>query len=262
MTEITEAAYYVGQIAFQQEQERSILEHGAWLGGIFEVGGWMSFTPRTTTVRGIEYKGGRVLVQVNASEEQNIKQLKKIIGGNIYKEKGDNSWSLRVADGKRALTIAEAIKPYAPSRDEFMVLADLWEQMSSADRYDFAKEYLVTARENRPMATTDAYKDLVTNPQFLAGVLDGRGRALKVQRRGERKNRDDRRIVVGSRNRTLLEALKREYGGVIEEHITGTDGKRGTTIQWSISHQQARYVYGIAKQHLILEKDSMADIFE
>ena len=235
--------------------QNRIDRYGAYLGGAFEAGGWMGAFLHGTVVKGKKYSYGNLGISLNDSEEETMIAFQSIVGGKIYKEKGDNSWALKVSSRGIPL-IASAIENYAPSRSEFIALALLWDEMTIEERIEAVTEFKDSIGPGgRVKVDVTQYQNLVRLPEFLAGVVDARGKPAVTQRHGVRENTQDPSIRIGSPNRALLEAIQIEYGGVLNEAITGIESKQGITLDLFLSHRRAFEFYRKFRFSLLVKRE-------
>src|SRR5688572_13479168 len=116
MTEIKKRKHLSNEERAKWEafQDR-VSDYGAYLGGAFEAGGWMGAYLQSGVVKGKRYTYGRLGISLNDTDVETIRAFQSIMGGKIYEEKGDNSWTLNLPL-KRIPFIASAIENYAPTR--------------------------------------------------------------------------------------------------------------------------------------------------
>lgn len=145
------------------------------------------------------------------------------------------------------------MEPYAPSRQEIITAFSNWESAGSADeRIEVAK-----SSRNKVVVELDAtnYTRLVKDPDFLAGIIDGRGYVAVQESFNETTNDEygwiSRRLRISTRNRPLLEALQQEYSGSIQAVVT-----KGSMLKvgrgYPAQHDSLRWVTGHAAYNRIM----------
>jgi hypothetical protein len=241
--------------------EARIARNGAYLGGVFEAAGWLGAWVSSSVVKGKRYSYGNLGGTLNDSEEATINIFQGLIGGRKYKEKGDNSWNLQIS-AHSIPAIASAIAEYAPSRREFIALAQLWEEMNIEERIEAVTEFRDTLGPGgRVQVSPIDYGKLICLPEFLAGVVDARGKPETVQRHGIRENTQDPIIRIGTSNIALLNALQPRYGGTVNESITGTENKQGITSNILLSHRKAFDLYRECRANLLVKGEAGDMVF-
>ncbi len=191
----------------QQEQERR--DRAAFLGGIFATGGRISFTieNQTKTVGGVErtYKYAYPFISFGDENLIKIAKLKEIFGGRT-KPNGKNpvTWYLKSED---AVDLAMVIRDFCPNRGEIITAFENWENADTEEKLRLARDF-----REKEEANFESYRELVRNPQFLAGVLTARGGLSNALRRGAPRGTV---LFFSSTNEQLVKALKKEYGAGI-----------------------------------------------
>lgn len=262
MTEIRHRKRLTPEERSQMEAfEERVAKNGAYLGGVFEAAGWLGAGVNSSVVKGKRYTHGYLKGTLNDSEEVNINIFQGLIGGRKYKEKGDNSWSLKIPNYCIPV-IASAIAEYAPSRRAFVALAQLWEEMTVRERIEAVTEFRDALGPGGRVRVSPAdYEKLICLPEFLAGVVDARGKPELVQRHGVRENTQDSIIRIGTSNRALLNALQLQYGGTVNEKITGAENKQGITLDIYLSHRKAFELYKACSANLLVKGETGDIVF-
>lgn len=224
-----------------------------WLAGALEVGGTVAF--------GIHReKSGRVSayphISLQQHDEELIALLKKEYGGSRIKGDGAASgWRL---GGYKAADMISDMEPYAVSRSEMVLAVKNWLDSETAQRIQIAEE--MKGYERYADGSIDQYISLVRDPDFVAGILDNRGRIYPFFLGAYTYPR----IEVGSKNENLLEALRRVYGGnlrcVLNAGTRGNiNGKEFETKRNSyvlnLSNAKARRVIELTQGHVKAESN-------
>ncbi|MBU1322698.1 hypothetical protein KKE48_04615 [Patescibacteria group bacterium] len=182
-----------------------------WLGGLFEVGGFLGFVMRFSRRKGTYYEKAYPIMTIGENHLDKLNKLHRLLGGNFHsREQGNNSivWYLQ---GIQAVWLAQHMEQYAPSRQETVLAFSNWENAESMEeRVEIAR--LAREQEEAEVLTFKDYLPLVKNPGFFAGVLDSRGTIPAF-------TGDYPRLQVKSTNRPLLEALQFVYGGSCEQYL-------------------------------------------
>lgn len=202
----------------QEAREFTISHDPQWLGGVFEVGGTVSFEIEERLQRGKTYT--RPTLGLNDKMRGLGMTLRGIHGGNWDEKSG--KWIIK---SKKAAELILSMEKFAPSRRDTIAAVELWS--AAADLHE--KEEIVRLYREMPGVDVDAdaYENLVRSPRFLAGVIDNRGTLYQ--------SRNDLR--VSSANKTLLDALEARYGGTVsKEDVSG----------------EVKMIYG---QEYVLKKD-------
>jgi len=211
----------------QQEQERR--DRAAFLGGIFAAGGRMAFNfkNQTKSHAGIErkYSYAYPVITFADANSKKIDKLKEMFGGRVkVKHKDEKSFTWYLQSGN-TVEFARALLGFCPNREEMIMAFENWENVNVEEQLRVAKDF-----KNTEVPKAEDYKNLVRNPQFLAGVLTARGGLSNAFRRGSPR---ETVLFFSSTNKQLAMALKQEYGAGImpvgEKSNQTTFGEAATT---------------------------------
>ena len=172
-------------------------QKATWFAGLFEVAGSLGFYK--------SLRGGRVVtypqIQYGEKDINQLLVLQNVFGGAIgFTKPNSSAWA---AVSSLAKKIAGAIEQYSVSRRQYASLVNKWDSMNDDEKLHAIDEF----RTDRPseFPSPEAYQEAVKDNQFVAGIIDARGK-ISAQRK---------RIRVSIPNRSLLEALSERYGGGI-----------------------------------------------
>lgn len=245
--------YYTNREQDAEEYDKRIHAHAKWLAGFFDVGGTLSFG------------GTHPQAQLGDNSEERLKKFKKIIGGSMSppspSKENSEAWHWSLHGGK-VLVVADAIRPYALSRDEFLDLASIWENLSTEEKIAWADDFVQEDRDmKRQVKDVQRYTSLIEDPEFLAGVLDNRGYFFLLTRSAQKRT-IERAITVHSLNKALIESLKSRYGGTISLETEIMGRKVRPSYTWEVRRDKARAVYKKVKSSLQLRDDEAKEAFE
>lgn len=196
-----------------------------WFGGLVEVAGSVIFTV------GREYRQRRQYIKVTPiitmkdNDWGRIKKLEKHAGGIARHinpiESSPYQWAAR---GYYAVELARSVKPYAPSREEAFTAFENWANEDEPEQREEIARELQSIEGGRNEVSEYDYRQLVTQSNFVAGVVDARGGfySNNVPYTGDNLPYHDwviPRLEMHSRNQPLLEALHGEWGGVVSPGI-------------------------------------------
>lgn len=218
-----------------------IEQRGAWLGGLFEVGGSLGLF--TNYLRRRTYQSFP-FISLADSYEGVIDKLVQRFGGKKYQHgPGKWQWIARGTKG-RVLLLANAMMPFAPSRTEMIIGIQNWEQADLEERVQIAKD--LKGYDRVKTLQVDTYDDLVKRPAFVAGVFDGRAAPYSMRHRDEVVPEGfwvSEQVNIYSENRPLLEALRTDYGGAVIE---------SPHYHWQIGKRDTSKLLPIIQEHLLL----------
>lgn len=178
-----------------------------WFGGMIEVAGWIGFTTEQRIGKYGHYTYTYPRIEICDNDLNRLNRLQAIVGGTV---RAPSRWHI---GGNAAVSLAEIIKLYTPSKLEVIFAFINWGQADSTEKRTEIVKSLSSILQSQP--TIEDYRSLVTRPNFVAGVIDGRGIFSMV----ENPSRDRTygwiypRMTVTSTNRPLFEALEQTYGG-------------------------------------------------
>ena len=170
----------------------------AWFAGVLEVA--------ATATIGISHEKQRdgsikvrtkPLLDISCSPAL-IDRLQGIYGG-------QNRGAAWRKSGRAAAEIVASIQPFAVGRKQHSGAMQTWLTSGyTSEQLDIAR----SIQETRWQDTADAseYEHLLDNPAFLAGVIDNRGMVF-------RKTNGTLGLNIYSKNKALLLAMERKYGG-------------------------------------------------
>lgn len=250
-----------------EDTERKLVEpihqQAAWFGGAFEIGGSPHFFIQRQNGKD-RYSYPRIAL--HDSEFSSVRRLKDQFTGVVGKDNKD-SWRWSVAGGV-AVLIVQSMERFAPSRSEYIHAVSNWADANSLDeRVEIAKDM----RGHHRLLNFDpvAYEELVTNLQFVAGVIDNSARPYFPPTPKETKIPDYQgRIYINiyDSNKPLLCALSNEYGGDVflfkdagsEFNFRGRASVlQNDTYQWRIASADSRKLVTRVRPYLVWRKDEI-----
>jgi hypothetical protein len=231
----------------------------AWLGGFFDIGGsaWINrqVAPRVHS-QYVSYLFG---LNYSENDKQIVDSLSKYLGGNVYERTGVHSFDWRLF-GKKALVLGTLMEDYSPSRQWAIdIMQSINASTDAEEKEEFYRQY--RKREGKA-ENTDIYKDLVNNPQFLAGVLDARARISDYSYSGPR-------LELYSSNRPLISAIEQKYkGSMIVLDKAGTTEMvkdveypvKKDRFEWQARTHTIEELYRDTEKFLVLRKKEFRDI--
>ena len=221
--------------------------HPAWLAGMLECAGSVELGENEDKERGNVYYRPRIRIGDNSRER--MLSLQTIVGGNIYRK--GNTW-LWVVNGKKALEIAERIKQFTLKRQSILLAFQNWENSDDRDeRSEIVQAFEKESDTNQ--IPPQEYTPLITNPYFLAGVVDARGIFTYFRKfYGEGEKAHD--IVtpflqIISENVSLLDSIAINYKGKSSKH------NRSWT--WRGNSSESQRLVGVVAQYLLLRPNEV-----
>lgn len=199
-----------------------------WLGGFFEIGGWIGFEVSKTTSkqkRTYEYAYPRASLVDN--HKPKLETLANLLGGvvNINRDHNRNEqhivWTL--SNSGLAVCLAEHMRKYSPSHQETILAFQNWR--NTTDREERVEIANLFRETEKPVLIAQDYLPLVESSIFLAGVLDNRGFVDYAEHMHGDKSFGNitPQIVLKSTNRPLLEALHEVWGGSLGQTLRKGD---------------------------------------
>jgi hypothetical protein len=180
------------------------------LAGMFEIGGSYSFDVSTQNAKnGVARTYVYPQLALGDTNREKLEVLKDWFGGSISsKHTRAYQW---VKKGKGVLPIVEKTLTYAPFREDFITAFQLWEMAEDIDeKLLLANELGDMNRQENKFPDPQVYEGLVLDSRFLAGCYFARG-AIRSSHRINHQHRP--RVMFHSGNRSLLEAIKGQFGG-------------------------------------------------
>lgn len=228
---------------FKESREILNPNESAWLAGVFEIGGNISFH--------IHYREGEPTYAypycelVDKSERIPL-FVQKLCGGIVGKKQSRNGhyptcyW--RLEEGEKVAQLMSTIYPYAVSRREIITAITNWENEDREGRVLVAQEMRQEGKGKNP---DKDYSEIIKNPAFLAGIIDRRGhvRALTKYKYPV--------LEIQSINKALLDALQNAYGGKTRKDIEANTkvelfGRKiiikEDSYKWILSYKGSRYI--------------------
>lgn len=239
--------------------------HSRWLAGFMEAGASMRLTIVRNHQNGHETPQARPEIIYGDTNRQRISLLRGLLGS-TGKPRQSKSTEYAVVRGNEAARMAHSIRPDAPSRQSIISAFLEWSQADfTEDRVDIAKR--VSGRRVVDRVSPDDYARLVSEPDFVAGVIDCRGRASSI----ERPDKNDlsywvtNLLKVNSVNGALLHALQQKHGGQLVQ--VGAQGEtvtiRGRKVslknnifEWILGAENATRLLSWANPKLPLSNDT------
>lgn len=243
----------------QEQREHETRSRAAWLGGLFETGGVMSITLSTQRTPTQTYHYAIPSLGMSDNHGDRLETLKGLFGGSVYTTKKDTNSFLWKLEGPRAAIMASIIKPYAPSRQEIIAAMELWQEATAEERRELAAE--MKGQNRFSGISLSDYHTLLDNPEFVAGVLDGRGYLTSSVGRNDRINPS---FQISTKNRTLIEALVDKFGGkLIAESYPRilTRGKeeyiKSPSLRWEIWGPKAGNLINSVGKSLVFKHEGL-----
>lgn len=202
-------------------REMGTTQFAPFLGGIFSAGG--SFTLRvengikrsrsksTGEVRSYLFTRVIPLITYSDNRGSKIERFENIFGGKTISHASKDSYRWYLKDHE-AVKLAFLMKDFLPSRSQAIEAFQKWSETKDPTiRLAIAQQLRESTKGKPANLPKERYRDLIEDPQFLAGVFESRG--LIYHRKGEHTGNH---IAINSENEGLLEAIREKYGGAIE----------------------------------------------
>lgn len=197
-----------------EQEERSLLDKGAFLAGFFEARGNMGIYPKRTvgvTKSGDKYKNVHVnpSLAYNDTDQEKLIRLQRRFGGNIYQNDDERSfrWSL---NGYRAVELSREMEPFVQRRREVTYAFSNWINETKEERLQSVSDLKQASTSD---LSPELYIDTLDNLAFSAGVYEAGGVIEKRIRGGK----SYRTVSINAQNPALLEAMKNKWGGYVQE---------------------------------------------
>lgn len=246
------------QIGDSSLTEDKIKEYAPYLGAFFGVGGTIGTDPRCEHVR--------PFIKFLDNSEGRVARFKQSFGGS-KREPLPGHW-LYYLGGERAVYLGALMKPFMPSRKSIMELFFNWDYLTPEERFQKALE--LKSHQDLDKLEPDEYYYHLRRPLFLAGIVDGRG----IPSLHKERNHDlSPRIEVGSKNKAILWALKREFTGCVSREGFGLenqrefmgykyDGRLKGKCVWKAQGRQVEDLFRTAYPYLIARKQQVGEIID
>jgi len=213
-------------------KEAQPINHSIWLSGLFEIGGSMFLEIQKRKSKSkknpeVVHTYTRPVISI-VDNHPEICQFPKILGYGSTRPyrrgKKSHRWSLK---GPKVVDLTTNMKPTSPLRQETIIAFENWGTATTEERLEIARELKQTSP---PLLKLDDYTDLVQKPQFLAGVLDGRGMLIPQEHYNKEKGYGviHPRLRISSLNKPLLLAIQNLYQGYF-----GIQSKEGEIKQFT-----------------------------
>lgn len=220
---------------FFAEEEENINTHAKSLGGFLEIGGTSrfsidrskSYTTKSGDVQLLPYSSPIITVR-DAAHPHNIQRLHELFGGNTQpKDQDPHIW---IVKGNRAATMGKIISPYTPSLQGMFEAFEQYSNVGGFRVFPLAEQ--ANARNRFEGITPDTYRDLVKDPEVLAGIISNRANPFGPDSLPEGKTWGyvRRGLSIRSENISLMQAINNEYGGslhIYTRDIEITQGEQG-----------------------------------
>ncbi len=193
-----------------------------WFGGLIEVAGSVILTVGTENRNGRQYIKVTPIITMKDNDWGRIKKLEEYAGGLARHispiESSPYQWAAR---GYYAVELARLVKPYAPSRQEAFTAFENWANEDEPEQREEIARELQSIEGGRNEILEYDYRQLVTQSNFVAGVVDARGGFYNknIPYAGDNLPYHDwviPRLETHSQNQPLLEALHEKWGGVVD----------------------------------------------
>lgn len=174
-----------------------------YLAGVFEIGGGISIRPEIKKERPT-YRNVRAKAYFNDNNEKTVLNMAERFGGMAIPLKSEQSWRW-LAQGKNALHILEQSKPYMPYRAPQVDLMDVVCNGAPLDtKLAIAEKFSEYINGYKEYPAPSEYCTLLSDPNFLRGLYDGRGAVYTWWR--------DDLLRFNSQNMGLMVALAQTFG--------------------------------------------------
>ncbi|MEN8253191.1 MAG: hypothetical protein ABFQ62_02320 [Patescibacteria group bacterium] len=219
-----------------------------WTAGIFEVAGSAFYRKSAAGKKAtIPHKYYPVFSVYDDSNR--IKKLQTYLGGNIQSNKKD--WR---ATNAPALEIAEMISDIAPLRKIIAQSFLYWAELDTVEKYLYVSRLLATVSKQTEISKAEVavkdYESLVTEPAFMAGVIDARG-SFSEMSPGEKDAHvaDEVSLNISTHNIALLNAVKNVFNGSTPRRMTS---EYGQGYQWAASWANLRNLMAEVQPYMLL----------
>lgn len=240
-----------------------------WLAGVCEVGASLRFNYSRRRKNGRLYENAAPVLEFVDNDPLRIRSFQKLCGGRVNAIR--RSWRWRVY-GSQVVPITAAIAPYALSRRRMIDAVLEWAAASSPERR-IAIAAEVRGHDRFAALSAHSYSGLLTETDFVTGVIEARGSLYTAVVRGRRldpaKPYADPRVHVFSINRPLLEALAIKFGGWLrivrpEGRNVVIGGAPGTivheSVEWSVGTRKAERILALIHPRARLRKEQIGII--
>lgn len=175
-----------------------------YLAGIFEIAGGISIRPERKKDRP-KYLNVRAKAYFNDNNEEKILSLEEKFGGMTIPLVKEHSWRW-LAQGKNASNILRKLRPYAPyRRPQIDLFGEVCNDTTPITRkLEIADGFSGYIHDLKDYPNPSSYKELLADPNFLAGIYDGRGASYPGWK--------DDMLKFNSQNMGLMLALGNEFG--------------------------------------------------
>ena len=181
-----------------------------WVGGMMEIGTGLGY------VKQLKKEGPYTYPYIHLTDDDELKaiRLRKLFGGTKTgsKTKGSYEWKLT---GERTAKLVIPALSYAPSRAHMISSIEEWFTSDKDTRQIIAEG--MRAADRTPVKPKD-YASLVNMPEFVAGVIDGRGIFHWDFPWG------GLRLTIHSKNVALLTALSEKFDVTVLDGISEITG--------------------------------------
>lgn len=246
-------------IALQREtRERLIQGNAMWAAGLLSIGGGIDIDPV------IEDNIQRAIPRISFPDNDYKKahRLLELFGGRIYEHSkytgSEYNWTWTLEARDEAWLMIDAVLPHMPSHTRYLEPGKAWSQMTDLERYKKATKIKTQLTTLSAPIPPEAYAILANNPQFVAGVIDGRASLIT----GHEQEPQIPTLEVYSSNKSLLQALYGRRGGNFEEKILRYNGGDRSRSVWSLPYKVAKDLYTAIQPYSILRRERATVVFE
>lgn len=215
-------------------------ELAQWLGGIFEIGGTISFNRQTRIVGEEKQEIATPFLQLANSNQRTLEIIKQILHLNaitIQSSRDEGSKKFRVVSTK-AVKLGSVIKPYSASREIVLEYFEWWKNASTTQERFQAGSAFLNLTDKDAIVPVETYRELLQYPAFVAGLLDLRANIYLINANttstlGVPKVYPRKVLSLNSKKIHLLNALHTKYLGAKPYPASGG------TYSWKLEESDA-----------------------
>lgn len=230
-----------------------------WLAGGLQVGGSVRF----------ERDGDHPpypVIKIGDNNQSRIDQIITKFGG--YKKHPKNKKTYYwVVSREDATVLGGLIEPFSPLHQNIIAGFKDWAATNNPEKRKIIAQKIPLP--NHRNLASDIYEQLVTQPDFCAGVYDFRGR------KGQYKHSDGKgggwfipEVHVHSRNHVVLQELKSQYNGRLrtrgfsskKAEVSEPDLNEYNSFVWILGTRAATVFLSTIREHLIFRAEEADEV--